>query len=115
VTEVVFAGYLEIMHNTYSSYDNDPKYIKNCNGAFKVYKDLSRFCRIERLGEKDVLNFTFMPPSFTCVVKTKYPEFMKEAVRKLNDLVKIPTKDLSLRLFKETPLSGFNQLLFVCD
>ena len=48
VTEVVFAGYLEILPHAYAQFDTDPTFIKGCNASFKVYKDILRFAKIER-------------------------------------------------------------------
>lgn len=56
-----------------------------------------------------------MPPSFTCIVKTRYPEYMKDAVKSLNHMSNIKTEVLSKQLFTDVPLSGINHLLFRGD
>lgn len=92
-TDVVFAGYLEVNpHTDFKDIDSDKKYIKFANSRLKTYKgSLSKFCRVERnpdkkQGECDRLVFHQMPPSFTCVIKTKRQREQKEAVRYLDML-----------------------------
>jgi DUF438 domain-containing protein len=76
-SDIVFVGYLEMNPQTdYRDIDSDKKYISFAKSKLKTYKSLSRFCRIERnpdktQGECDRLVFHTMPPSFTCVIKTK--------------------------------------------
>lgn len=91
LTEVVMACYLEIPQQAYNSFNCDKSLIKGANSSFKLFKDLQKFCRVERSGEKDILVFHMMPPSFTCIVKTKYPQQMRDAVHSLNSLDNIPT------------------------
>lgn len=80
--------------NAYNDFDNDKNLIRGANANFKVFKDLSKFCKVERYQEKEILNFFMIPPSFTCIVKTKYPEYMKDAVKNLNKLDSIKTEEL---------------------
>jgi hypothetical protein len=76
-SDIVFVGYLEMNPQTdYRVVDTDKKYIRFANSKLKTYKSLGKFCRIERnpdkrQGECDRLVFHTMPPSFTCVIKTK--------------------------------------------
>ncbi len=56
-----------------------------------------------------------MPPSFTCVIKTKRQPQMKEAVRYLNDLYMQQASELARQVFGSVPLAGFNHLFFRCD
>jgi hypothetical protein len=74
--EVIFAGYLEIdPSRDYKNIDQsgDPKVISHANAKLRVFKGLGQFCRVERTGDqkKDKLIFFKMPPSFTCIVKTR--------------------------------------------
>lgn len=115
LAEVVFAGYLEFPQGAYSQYDNDKNVVKSANANFRVFKDLSKFCKVERIQNKDVLAFHMMPPSFTCVVKSKRPSFMREAVLSLNELLTMPTPELSQLLFSGANLAALNHLLFRCD
>ena len=118
VAEVVVASYLEIIPgHAYNEFWKGGDYINNASASCKVYKDLGRFCRIERVEgqEKDRLNFFQMPPGFTCVIKTRSAQSVKDSIRFLNQLTKHKTSDLSRQLFSEVPLSGLNHLLFRCE
>jgi hypothetical protein len=84
MSEVVFAAYVEIPDSVYG----DPR-LKDKNflygpGGCRVltYNHLEgKFCHREKISEdKEKLNFFFMPPSFTCVIKVKSRTYVKEAV-----------------------------------
>ena len=104
----------------YRDVEADKKFIKFANSKLKTYKSLSKFCRIERnpdkrQGECDRLVFHTMPPSFTCVIKTKRQREQKEAARYLNLIYDRTASEVAQHLFGELPLSGFNHLLFRSD
>jgi hypothetical protein len=93
MSEVVFAGYLEIPDAVY----NDPKLDSNKEGEIicaprgcklQSFNNIEgKFCTRENISDQNErLNFHFMPPSFTCVIKVKSRSFVKEAVHKLNRL-----------------------------
>lgn len=84
MTECVFAAYVEIPDSVY----NDPRlkdkeYLygpRGCKVMTYNYLD-GKFCHREKISEeKEKLNFFFMPPSFTCVIKVKSRTYVKEAV-----------------------------------
>lgn len=56
-----------------------------------------------------------MPPSFTCVIKTKAMPEMKSAVKRLNTLLDTPTVELSNKLLGDVPITGLNHILFRCE
>ena len=72
-----------------------------------------KFCRREKVSEaNEKLNFFFMPPSFTCVIKVKSRTFVKQAVQKLN----LVHRDERLeQAFAGVPQSGLNHILFRCE
>lgn len=109
----MFAGYLEVPHNEYNN--NSHEYITGINGQFKVTKDLGQFCSVQRkLGEdKEMLVFHKIPPSFTCILKTRYPHQMKEAVRHFNEFKVELSQSLS-KMFEQIPFSAINHLFFRC-
>lgn len=86
--EVVFASFLEMPGSAFDNYNTDKAVITGANGSFKVYKELSRFCKVERAeGGRHKLVFFNMPNTFSCVIKTKSRGASKEAVERLNRLV----------------------------
>jgi hypothetical protein len=118
--DVVFAGYLEMDPTTdYRDIESDRSFIKSATSKLLTFKSLSKFCRVERspdaTQERDRLVFFRMPPSFTCVIRTRSVYPMKEAARQLNELKKMRSREIAQMLFGETPLAGFNHLLFRCE
>ena len=116
MSEVVFAGYLEIPDSVYSDPRlKDKNYIYGPGGcklhSFNYLE--GKFChreKISELGEK--LNFFFMPPSFTCVIKVKSRSYVKEAVAKLNGI----QNDSSLKkCLINVPASAINHIFFRCE
>lgn len=81
MSEVVFAGYLEIPDSAYNdSRLKDPQYLYGPRGCkLQSFNHLEgKFCTREKVGEQNErLNFFFMPPSFTCVIKVKSRSFVK--------------------------------------
>jgi hypothetical protein len=81
MSEVVFAGYLEIPDEVYSSQRQfDKQYIYGPQGCrLKSFNFLEgKFCHREKISEeKEKLNFFFMPPSFTCIIKCKSRSYQK--------------------------------------
>jgi len=59
--------------------------------------------------------FHMMPPSFTCVIKTKRQAGQKEAARYMDLINERAASEVAQQLFADLPLSGFNHLLFRCD
>lgn len=119
MSEVVFAGYLEIPDEVY----NDPRLGSNKEGdlialprgcKLQSFNQIEgKFCNREKISEQnEKLNFHFMPPSFTCILRVKSRSFVKEAVQKLNQIDKDPRVR---KLFLGTPNSGLNHVLFRCD
>lgn len=116
MSDVVFAGYLEIPDCVYSDPRlKDKTHIYGPGGCkLRSFNYLEgKFChreKISELGEK--LNFFFMPPSFTCVIKVKSRTYAKEAVLKLNGI----QKDSRLKKFlTNASASAINHILFRCD
>ena len=71
-----------------------------------------KFCHRERMNDhQERLNFFFMPPSFTCVIKVKSRTFVKEAVAQLNGIQRDPRLD---KLFTGAPQGALNHVLFRC-
>ena len=96
LSEVIFVGYLEINNQQDYREVESPSFIKGATAKMKTYKSLNQFCRKETLGGKDRLVFFKMPPSFTCIVKTKQNSAVKEAVQYLNNLTEnVTSADLS--------------------
>lgn len=119
ISEVVFAGYLEIPDSVY----NDPKLDSNEEGSIirtpqgcklQTFNQIEgKFCTREKISEQnETLHFHLMPPSFTCILKVKSRSFVKEAILKLNGIQRDPRQK---KLFSKTPYAGFNHLLFRCD
>ena len=52
LSEIVFAGYLEFKSDSFNNWRDD-KHIKGANAQFKVYKDLGKFARKERIDGQD--------------------------------------------------------------
>jgi len=67
--------------------------------------DLNEFCTL--VGT--TLHFTNMPPSFSCVVRTRANDEQKKQVREL-ERAQIPDN-----LFSLTNLPALNHLLFKCE
>ena len=90
MSEVVFAGYLEIPDSVYSDpRQNDAKFIYGPRGCKLVTASQieGKFCHREKINEhKERLNFFMMPPSFTCVIKVKSRTYIKEAVQRINKI-----------------------------
>lgn len=119
ISEVVFAGYLEIPDSVY----NDPSLSENKPGSLihgprgcslHTFNQIEgKFCSREKISEtNETLHFHMMPPSFTCILRVKSRSFVKEAIHKLNSI----SRDTRVRkLFSGTPVAGFNHLLFRCD
>ena len=84
MSEVVFAGYLEIPDAVYNdSRQADATHIYGPRGAKLITTTQieGKFCAREKINEhKERLNFHTMPPSFTCVLKIKSRTYIKEAV-----------------------------------
>ena len=71
------------------------------------------FCTREKVSEeREVLNFHFMPPSFTCILKVKSRSYVKRAVQKLNNMNLDPRLH---SLYQSVPESGLNHVLFRCE
>lgn len=91
MSEVVFAGYLEIPDSVYGDHRlKDGTHIYGPRGCKLLsFTDLEgKFCTREKLSEScEKLHFHFMPPSFTCVIKVKSRTFIKQAVSKINAIL----------------------------
>lgn len=117
LSEVVFAGYLEIPDSVYGDPRiNDKEYLYGPRGCkLESFNHLDgKFCTREKVDEtKEKLNFHFMPPSFTCIIKVKSRTYMKDAHAKLSGIY----RDRNLhRLFDDnTPSSAINHVLFRCE
>ena len=116
MTEVVFAAYVEIPDSVYSDPRlKDDKHIygpRGCKVLTYNYLD-GKFCSREKISEeKEKLNFFFMPPSFTCVIKVKSRTYVKEAVQKLNQFPQDKRLD---KVFVGAPQSALNHVLFRCE
>jgi hypothetical protein len=66
-------------------------------------------------GECDRLVFRMMPPSFTCLIKTRRQPEMKQAAKYLNELQIQQASELAREALGSVPLAGFNHLLFRCE
>lgn len=116
MSEVVFAGYLEIPDAVYNdSRLGDKQHLygpRGCKLQSFNYLD-GKFCHRERMNDhQERLNFFFMPPSFTCVLKVKSRTFVKEAVQLLNGIHSDPRLD---KVFTGSPQSALNHVLFRCE
>jgi len=116
MSEVVFAGYLEIPDSVYSdSRLKDQNHIfgpRGCQLHSFNYLE-GKFCHREKIGEiNEKLNFFFMPPSFTAIIKVKSRSFVKQAVAKLNCFTADPRLGSVLA---DVPQSAINHVLFRCD
>lgn len=116
MSDVVFAGYLEIPDSVYGdSRLKDGTHIYGPRGCKLLsFNHLEgKFCSREKLSESNErLHFHFMPPSFTAVIKVKSRTFIKQAVCKINaiqDDPRLPT------IYDGVPESGLNHVLFRCD
>jgi hypothetical protein len=115
MTEVVFAGYLEIPDSVY----NDPKLKDNKHiygpGGCKLVSSANIegiYCHREKINEfGERLNFFKMPPSFTCIIKVKTRTYVKEAIQRLNKIDEDPRIPM---MFDQTTNSGLNHVLFRC-
>ena len=115
-SSVVFAGYLDIDHRSdYRQVDSDPLYINNATAKLRTYKSLEKFCKVEKFGDREKLVFHTMPPSFTCVIKTKSSLPMKKASKFFKNVKSIPASELAEKLFSETSIAALNHLLFRCE
>lgn len=116
MSEVVFAGYLEIPDSVYGDPRlGDKQHLYGPRGCkLESFNHLEgKFCSRERLNDhQEKLNFFFMPPSFTCVIKVKSRTFVKEAVAQLNSLHRDPRLD---KVFTGSPQSALNHVLFRCE
>ena len=116
MSEVVFAGYLEIPDSVY----NDPrlrdaKHIYGPQGCKLISSSEieGTYCNREKINEfSERLNFFKMPPSFTCVLKVKTRTYVKEAILRLNQMDEDPRLSV---MFDRTPNSGLNHVLFRCE
>jgi len=81
MSEVVFAGYLEIPDTVYADARiKDKTNIYGPRGCkLQSFTEIEgKFCSREKLSESnEKLHFTFMPPSFTCCIKVKSRTFIK--------------------------------------
>jgi hypothetical protein len=88
MSEVVFAGYLEIPDSVYSDQrQNDRQHIYGPRGCKLISSAQieGNYCNREKINEfSERLNFFKMPPSFTCVIKVKTRTYVKEAILRLN-------------------------------
>lgn len=88
MTEVVFAGYLEINDSVYNDPGlHDKQHIYGPKGCKLISSSNIEgvYCHREKINEfGEKLNFFKMPPSFTCVVKVKTRTYVKEAIQRLN-------------------------------
>jgi glycogen debranching enzyme len=116
MTEVVYAGFSEIPDSVYQdSRLKDSEFIYGPRGC-KIYSYNyleGKFCSREKISElNEKLNFHFMPPGFTCVIKVKTRSGVKDAVSKINRI----TSDIRIQnILDSTPESGINHILFRCD
>jgi len=67
--------------------------------------DLDEFCTL--VGT--TLHFTKMPPSFSCVIRTRASDEQKKQIKEL-EVAEIPDN-----LFSLTNLPALNHLLFKCE
>jgi len=116
MSDVVFAGYLEIPDSVYADPRlKDATHVYGPRGCKLLsYNHLEgKFCSREKLSEsKERLNFHFMPPSFTCVIKVKSRSFIKQAVAKINAIDEDPRLET---VYDGVPQSGLNHVLFRCE
>lgn len=116
MSEVVFAGYLEIPDSVFEDKRlKDKTHIYGPKGCKLVtLADIEgKCCTREKLSESnEKLHFKFMPPSFTCCLKVKSRTFIKQAVQKINGIQDDPRLET---IYDNVPSSGLNHVLFRCD
>merc|ERR1712216_1110168 len=115
-SEVVFAGYLEIPDQVYAdARQADKTHIYGPRGCRLVTHNNieGKYCtRVKLDDSRERLDFFFMPPSFTCVLKIKSRTYIKEAVQRLNGI--FDDERLNTML-DEVPTAGINHILFRCE
>ena len=96
VSEVVFASYIEINESEYGHVCHDKDLLKHVNGKVYVHKNIEKYAnRVKISEEKETLNFFFMPPSFSCILRVRSRSYMKDVVARINTLKSTETKDLA--------------------
>ena len=116
MSEVVFAGYLEIPDSVYAdSRLKDPNTIYGPRGCklVSLSEIEGKCCSREKLSESnEKLHFHFMPPSFTCCIKVKSRTFIKQSISKINMINEDPRLET---IYAKTASSGLNHVLFRCE
>lgn len=116
MSEVVFAGYLEIPDTVYA--DSRLKDANNIYGPrgckLQSFTQIEgKFCSREKLSESnEKLHFHLMPPSFTCCIKVKSRTFIKQSITKINSILEDPRLQ---NIYDKTTTTGLNHVLFRCD
>lgn len=116
MSEVVFAGYLEIPDAVYADGRlKDKTHIYGPRGCRLVTHNNieGKYCHRVKLDDsRERLDFFFMPPSFTCVLKVKSRTYIKEAVQRLNGIFE---DERLTTMLEQVPTAGINHILFRCQ
>jgi len=115
ITEVVFAAYLEVPPGSQDQHEK--AVIKGANAKCHVSHSLEKFAKTFSNSEgQTFLQFHFMPPSFSCLIKTSSRREVKNAIRELKEYGEEEgALQMGKRLFEELPLSFLNHFIYRCE
>ena len=116
LSEVVFACLIEDKVTPEDcKIDKKQKLICSPDSKVQVQSTLTDFATIVNDPVMPRLKFFNMPPGFVCLLKTKAPPSVSQAVMNLNRMTEQPPKALGKELFEVTTSSELNHLMFRCE